>query len=84
MIHTLCPPSPSPTGSQTRSQEAPQADRLATVIAQAGSGGISHDRLRRVVGLSRETLQDILKALTATGQVAVVQVNGEVRWRAVG
>jgi lambda repressor-like predicted transcriptional regulator len=57
---------------------------LATVIAGAGAAGVSLDRLRRVVGLSPETLADVLKALVATGQVEMVQVNGEVRYRAVG
>lgn len=42
-------------------QEAPQADRLATVIAQAGAAGVSLDRLRRVVGLSPKVLHDRLR-----------------------
>jgi lambda repressor-like predicted transcriptional regulator len=64
-----------------RSDEAPAADRLATIIASA-PGGISLDRLRRVVGLSPETLQDVLKALVATGQVTVLKVNGQMTYRA--
>jgi lambda repressor-like predicted transcriptional regulator len=51
-----------------RSQESPAADNLATLIASAGAAGISLDRLRRVVGLAPETLQDILKSLVATGR----------------
>ena len=64
-----------------RAQEPPQADRLATVIASAGAG-ISHDRLRRLCGLSPETLADVLKGLMATGQVVVLKVNGQMVYRA--
>ena len=63
-----------------RSRESPQADRLATVIARAGAAGVSRDDLR----LSPETLAGVLKALTATGQVEMVQVNGELRYRTRG
>ena len=67
---------------QTKSQEAPAADRLATIIAGAGTAGVSLDRLRRVVGLPPETMQDILKSLVATGQVRVLKVNGQMVYRA--
>ena len=66
-----------------RSQEPAQADRLAALVAQSGATGISIDRLRRLGGLSPETLADVLRSLTATGQVEVVKVGGELRWRAV-
>jgi len=62
--------------------EAPAADRLATLIASAGAAGISLDRLRRLVGLAPETLADVLKALVATGQVTVLKVNGQMTYRA--
>jgi predicted transcriptional regulator len=78
-------PTPSFHGwLQTRSEEAPAADNLATLIASAGAAGISLDRLRRVVGLSPETLQDMLKALTATGQIVVLKVNGQMVYRVAG
>ena len=67
-----------------RQEEAPAADQLATVIAQAGAAGISLSRLRRLCGLPSETMQDVLKALTATGQVRMFRVNGELVYRAVG
>ena len=66
-----------------RAQEAPAADRLATLIGSA-PGGISLDRLRRLCGLPPETLQDILRALVATGQAEMVSVNGQFVYRAVG
>jgi hypothetical protein len=66
-----------------RSQEPPQADNLATLIAQTPAG-ISLDRLRRVVGLSRETLQDVLRGLVVAGQVVVLKVNGQMVYRVAG
>jgi predicted transcriptional regulator len=66
----------------TRPDDALAADRLATVIASAGAEGVPADRLRRLCGLPPETLADVLKALVATGQVMVVKVNGEFRYRA--
>ena len=67
-----------------RSHEAPAADNLATLIAQSGTAGISIDCLRRIVNLPPETLEDILRSLMATGQVSVVKVNGEMRYRVAG
>jgi predicted transcriptional regulator len=68
---------------EQRSDEAPAADRLATLIASTPSG-ISLDRLRRLCGLKPETLQDILRSLTATGQVVVVKIGGQMVYRATG
>jgi hypothetical protein len=68
---------------RNRPEDAPQADRLSLLIAQAGEG-ISLDRLRRLCGLPGETLDDLLKALTATGQVRMLRVNGELVYRAAG
>ncbi len=65
-----------------RAQEAPAAENLATLIASAGAAGVSLDRLRTLVPLSPEILQDILKALGATGQVVVLKVNGQMVYRA--
>ena len=67
-----------------RAQEAPAAADLALRIAQAGVAGISLDRLRRLLGLSDETVQDILRALVATGQVEMVKVGGRIVYRAAG
>ena len=76
---------PTPTFSDwlgNRAQEAPASDRLAMLIASAGAAGVPLDRLRRLCGLSPETLQDILRALTATGQAQVVKVGGQLVYRA--
>ena len=64
---------------QNRSDQVPNADRLATLITQAGAAGISRGRLRKVVGLSWETLQDLLKSLVATGLVVMLKVGGEAK-----
>ena len=65
-----------------RTQEAPAAENLATLIASAGAAGISLDRLRTLVRLSPETLQDIIRSLVATGQVVVLKVGGQMTYRA--
>ena len=67
---------------RNRSDQAPNADRLAMLIAQ--SGGVSRGRLAKAVNLPEETLNDLLKALTATGQVRMLRVNGELVYRAAG
>ena len=64
-------------------QDAPEADRLAMLIAQSGAAGVSLDRLRRVVGLPSEVLSDLLKSLVATGQVRMLRVNGELTYQMV-
>jgi predicted transcriptional regulator len=63
-------------------QDAPAAEQLATVIAQAGAAGISRGRIEKALGLPSETLNDLLKALVATGQVTMLRVNGELTYRA--
>jgi hypothetical protein len=63
-----------------RPDEAPAAEKLATLIAGAGAAGISHDRLRRLVRLPPETLQDILRSLAETGQVTVPDSDGVGIW----
>ena len=60
---------------KNRPDEAPDAERLALLIAQSGAAGISPDELRRLVHLSPNTLADLLRALVATGQLAVFKVN---------
>jgi predicted transcriptional regulator len=78
-------PFPSfPDWLANRAQEPSQADRLATVIAQAGAAGVPLDRLRRLVGLSPEVLGDILKSLVATGQVTVLKTSGQMVYRVAG
>ena len=58
------------------------ADNLATLIAQAGAVGVSVDRLRKVVRLSPESLDEVLKGLLASKQVVLLKVNGARVYRA--
>jgi hypothetical protein len=67
-----------------RLEEVPGTMELATRIAQSGAAGVSQDGLRRVCELSPETLQDLLRALVAAGQVRVVPVGGRMVYRAAG
>jgi len=65
-----------------RAHEAPAADNLTTLIAQAGAVGVSLDRLRKVVRLSQESLNDVLRALLASKQVVLLKVDGARVYRA--
>ncbi|MGO9107954.1 MAG: hypothetical protein ACLP9L_01865 [Thermoguttaceae bacterium] len=64
-----------------RPEEVPDATTLALVIAR--SGGVSRDDLHKVVRISPETLDELLRALVSAGQVVVVKVNGQRVFRAV-
>jgi hypothetical protein len=83
-VDTSMPPPSFHEWLGNRPEEVPDATRLALVIARSGAAGISLDSLRRVVRLSPETLQDLLRALTAAGQVEVLKVNGKMVYRAAG
>ena len=63
-------------------EEAPGAMKLALLIAQSGAAGISRDGLRRLVRLSPDTLEDLLAALVAAGQVTELRMNGRRVFRA--
>ncbi len=64
-----------------RPEEVPDATTLALVIAR--SGGVSRDDHHKVVRISPETLDELLRALVSAGQVVVVKVNGQRVFRAV-
>jgi sulfur carrier protein ThiS len=63
-----------------RVQEVPDATTIALAIGR--SGGVSREGLEKVVRISPETLDELLRALIAAGQVVVVQVNGQRVFRA--
>jgi hypothetical protein len=67
-----------------RLEEVPDATTLALVIARAGAAGVPVDRLRRALRLPPETLDDLLRALVATGQVVMLKVGGRTVYRAIG
>ena len=60
-------------------QEPAQADRLATLIAQAGAG--PRDDLEKMLSVPFEMLDDVLKGLVASGQVEVVKIGWQTRYR---
>jgi hypothetical protein len=59
------------------------ADSVATLIAQAGAVGVSLECLRKVIRLSPESLDEVLKALLASKQVVLLKVDGARVYRAV-
>jgi hypothetical protein len=69
---------------ETRLQEIPDAGSVALAIVQAGAAGASLEDLCRAAGSSRETLRELLAGMMAGGQVVVVKVAGEPRYRAAG
>ena len=62
-------------------REAPAAEILPVLIARSGAG-VSRDDLARALRLPPETLDDLLRALTATGQVVMLKVGGPTVYRA--
>ena len=69
-----------PEWLEHRVQEVPDATTLALVIAR--SGGVSRDDLHKVVRISPETLDELLKALVSAGQVTLLKVNGQIVFKA--
>ena len=70
-----------PEWLEHRVEEIPDTGNLALVIAR--SGGISRDDLLRIVRISPETLEDLLRALMTTGQIVALKVGGQRVYRAV-
>jgi len=62
----------------------PDATSLGLVISQAGTQGIARSELLRRTRVSPDVLETLLRGLVVAGQVAVVKVGGELRYRAVG
>jgi hypothetical protein len=67
-----------------RPDEVPDSTTFALAIARSGAAGISPSDLQRQSRLLPDVLQSLLAALTAAGQVTVVSVGGQLRYRAVG
>jgi hypothetical protein len=66
-----------------RDGDVPAAERLATLVTRSGAG-ISRDCLAQTLGLPPRILDDLLRALTATGQVVMLKVGGRTVYRAAG
>jgi hypothetical protein len=67
---------------ENRAEEVPDIGALAFQIARSGQAGVSRGTLLRVLQISPETLEVCLRGLLTTGQVVVVKVGGEWRYRA--
>ena len=66
---------------RNRAREAPAAGMLPVLIARSGAG-VSRDDLARALRLPPETLDDLLRALAATGQVVMLKVGRRTVYRA--
>ena len=66
-----------------RDQDASAAERLATLVARSGAG-VSRDDLARTLRLPPEILDDLLRALTTTGQIVLLKVGGRTVYRTAG
>ena len=66
-----------------RDRDAVAAEKLATLVARCGAG-ISRDDLARTLRLPPRILDELLRALTATGQVVMLKVGGRTVYRAAG
>ena len=65
-----------------RLQQVPDATELALLIARSGAAGISREDLAKAVRLPEETIENLLRALVAAGQVRILKVNGQGVFRA--
>jgi hypothetical protein len=66
---------------EQRAEDVPDIGNLALTIAKSGATGVTKDSLHRVIQISSETLEDLLGALVATGQVVALKVNGRLVYR---
>jgi hypothetical protein len=69
---------------ERHTDQVPDSMTLVMLIAGAGAAGISPSDLRRQSRLLPDVLQSLLAALRAAGQVTVVSVGGQLRYRAAG
>ena len=67
---------------RNRDRDAPAAELLPMLVAR--SAGMSRDDLARALRLPPETLDDLLRALAATGQVVMLKAGGRTVYRAAG
>jgi CRP-like cAMP-binding protein len=67
-----------------RLQQVPDAGALALLIARSGAAGVSRKGLSGALGVPEETVENLLRGLVASGQVTVLQRNGQLVYRAAG
>ena len=71
-----------PEWLEHRVEEVPDVTTIALAIARSGTAGASREGLEKVVRISPETLDELLRALVSAGQVVVVKLNGQRVFRA--
>ena len=64
-----------------RTEEIPDATQLALQIARSGAACVSRHDLEKVLSLSPDTLDDLLRGLVVAGQVVAVKVGGVRMYR---
>ena len=67
-----------------RREIVPDAGALALALARSGVAGMSRDNLRRLAGIPPDTLDDLLRAMLASGQVVVLKRDGQLVYRMAG
>jgi hypothetical protein len=75
---------PFRTWLERRLQEVPDTSTLALVIARSGAAGVSREGLEKTVRISAETLESLLRAMVAAGQVTMLRMHGQLVYRATG
>jgi len=67
-----------------RLEAVPDATTLALAIARSGAAGVSREETARALGVPGETGEPLLRATAASGQVTILQRNGQLVYRAAG
>jgi len=65
-----------------RVEEVPDATTIALMIAKSGAAGISREKLEKVVRISSDALDELLRALLSAGQAMILKVNGQIVFKA--
>ncbi len=76
-IHRIMPALSFREWLGNRDGDVPAAEKLATLVSQTAAG-VSRDDLAGALRLPPRVLDDLLRALTATGQVVMLKVGGDV------
>jgi hypothetical protein len=71
-----------PEWLEHRVEKVPDIGNLALLIAHAGAAGVSREGLSKALGIPGETLEVLLRAMVAAGQVVVLKANGQIVYRA--
>lgn len=65
-----------------RPEEVPDATTIALAIARSGTAGVSREGLEKVVCISPDALDELLRVLVSAGQVRILKVNGQMVFKA--